>query len=227
VRIGVVSDIHHELPPRPQRRWINDFEPEAVMRRLGEALAGFDRAAVDLVLLLGDLTHDGDERALDEVLVALEGRRAAAVPGNHDGASIPAGLQPHGVAALSAGFGAGELFVAVSHFPLLSERERLEAAGLPYAGDRPDREEALAALRRPAVVLSGHIHARTSRVSDGVLQLTVGALIEPPFEATIVELADGTVTRSARRLGPRPERDPVFAPDEERWTWSPAGWERA
>jgi hypothetical protein len=77
------------------------------------------------------------------------------------------------------------------------------------------------------VALSGHIHTRCSQADGTVLQLTVGALIEPPFDATVVEIEPTQVTRSARRLGPRASVDPVLAPDRERWTWSGEGWARA
>jgi predicted phosphodiesterase len=114
------------------------------------------------------------------------------------------------------------LVVVASHFPLLSEASRLAAAGLQYPGDlvnRGDLEGRLVADVRPKVVLSGHIHARCSTHDGPLLQLTVGALIEPPFDATIVELdATGlSVRRTARRLGEIAAVDPVFAGDEERW----------
>jgi hypothetical protein len=49
-------------------------------------------------------------------------------------------------------------------------------------------------------------------------------LIEPPFDATIVEIDSGGVSRSARRLGEVGEPDPVFTPDEERWRWDGQSW---
>jgi hypothetical protein len=113
----------------------------------------------------------------------------------------------------------GELRVLASHFPVLSEATRVAAAGLPYAGDLVNRPELEAALRAapPTVVLCGHIHARCSRADGAVLQLMVGAMIEPPFDATIVEIDGTSVRRTARRLGDVPVTDPVFSADEERW----------
>src|SRR5919202_1744739 len=102
MRLGVLSDLHHELPPRPPRRWINGYDPEGVLARMRDALSAFDRAGVDLVLLLGDLTETGDDRALDEVLGELAGRPAAAVRGNHDGDGFAAALERHGVEEASA-----------------------------------------------------------------------------------------------------------------------------
>ena len=59
-----------------------------------------------------------------------------------------------------------------------------------------------------------------------MLQLTVGALIEPPFDATIVEIdATGlSARRTARRLGEVAAADPVFAGDDERWKWNDDRW---
>jgi Calcineurin-like phosphoesterase len=121
------------------------------------------------------------------------------------------------------------LVVVASHFPVLSEASRVAAAGLPYAGDLVNRADIEARLRsdpRPKLVLSGHIHARTSTTSGPLLQCTVGAVIEPPFDASIVEVDPDGVSRTARRLGPVAVTDPVFAADEERWRrvgdrWSP------
>jgi hypothetical protein len=135
---------------------------------------------------------------------------------------------PQYVGALAAADADAPFVVVASHFPLLSEAGRLAAVGLPYPGDLVNRaalETQLADDRRPAVGLSGHIHARTSAMAGGLLQLTVGALIEPPFDATIVEIDGGTVARTARRLGPLAETDPVFTADDERWRWVGDQWE--
>ncbi len=114
--------------------------------------------------------------------------------------------------------------VVASHFPLLSEALRVAGAGIPYAGDLVNRAELelrLTAAQRPTVVLSGHIHARCTTHASTLLQFTVGALIEPPYDATIVEVdpTGGRVRRTARRLGDVAPIDPVFAPDEEAWEW--------
>ena len=117
-----------------------------------------------------------------------------------------------------------------SHFPVLSEASRVAAAGLPYAGDlvnRADLEAELRADSRPKLVLSGHIHARCTAPAGSLLQFTVGAVIEPPFDATVVEI-DPTalsVRRTARRLGEIAVTDPVFAPDVEQWQRVGHRWE--
>ncbi len=125
--------------------------------------------------------------------------------------------------------GEADLIVVASHFPLLSEASRVAGAGLPYAGDLVNRADVEGRLRsdpRPTVVLSGHIHARCSTHDGSVLQFTVGAVIEPPFDATIVELGATSLSarRTARRLGEIAAIDPVFAGDDERWQRTDDRW---
>ena len=108
----------------------------------------------------------------------------------------------------------------------------MAAAGLPYAGDlvnRADLERELRADPRPTLVLSGHIHARCSTHDGPLLQLTVGAVIEPPFDATLVEIdaderpAHGSAPRRDRRhrSGLRRRRG-ALAVDRDRWELQPA-----
>ena len=123
-----------------------------------------------------------------------------------------------------------DVVVVASHFALLSEASRVAGAGMPYAGDLVNRADVEGRLRsdpRPKVVLGGHIHARCSTNAGPLLQFTVGALIEPPFDSTIVEIdATGwSVGRTARRLGEIAALDPVFAGDDERWQWTGESWE--
>jgi predicted phosphodiesterase len=170
--------------------------------------------------------HAHGIRLLHEEPIALAGVAVAGV-GIDRGAAPPQYVGRY-VGQIDSGDQAG-LVVVASHFPVLSEALRVAGAGLPYAGDlvnRADLESRLRSDPRPKVVLSGHIHARCSGHDGTLLQLTVGALIEPPFDATIVEL-DGTgldVRRTARRLGEIAVTDPVFAADDERWQWTDDRW---
>jgi hypothetical protein len=146
------------------------------------------------------------------------------------GVSVARGAAPPQYVGLAAARGGEDgLVVVASHFPVLSEATRVAAAGLPYAGDIVNRADLEAELRsdgRPTLLLSGHIHARTSIADGSLLQLTVGAVIEPPFDATIVEIdtSGPAVRRTARRLGEIAVTDPVFAADDESWGWSGGGW---
>jgi hypothetical protein len=134
---------------------------------------------------------------------------------------------PQYVGRLVDGGGDADLVVVASHFPALSEASRVAAAGLPYAGDlvnRADLEGKLRSDARPKLVLSGHIHARCSTQEGPLLQFTVGAMIEPPFDATLVEIDGTSVRRTARRLGEIAVTDPVFAADDEHWRWTEDRW---
>jgi predicted phosphodiesterase len=135
---------------------------------------------------------------------------------------------PQYVGELGDWGGGADIVVVASHFPILSEAFRVAAAGLPYAGDlvnRLDLEGRLRSDARPKLVLSGHIHARCSTHNGALLQFTVGALIEPPFDATLVEIDGTSVRRTARRLGDVAVTDPVFAADDELWQWTGDRWE--
>jgi hypothetical protein len=147
------------------------------------------------------------------------------------GVAVERGPVPPQYVGRFAGWGGrADLVVVASHFPVLSEASRVAAAGLPYAGDlvnRADLEGQLCADALPKVLLSGHIHARCSAHHGRLLQCTVGALIEPPFDATIVEIDAnaGSVRRTARRLGAIAVTDPVFAADDEAWQWIDDRWQ--
>lgn len=126
--------------------------------------------------------------------------------------------------------------VFASHFPVLPRERALREAGLRHPGDLVDREaveRALGRRRHPTVALSGHLHVRDSAVKGSVLQLIFGAVVEPPFEATLLTVdRDGdsvTVEREAHELGSgRERRDPRMVPARERWRFTPArGWRRA
>lgn len=171
-----------------------------------------------------ECAHEHGIRLLYEEPLELEGIAVT-------GVAVERGPAPPQYVGRFGGWGNKvDLVVVASHFPVLSEASRVAAAGLPYAGDlvnRADLEGRLGADPLPKVLLSGHIHARCSAHHGPLLQCTVGALIEPPFDATIVEIdaEAGGVRRTARRLGEIAVTDPVFAADDERWQWVDGRWE--
>ena len=126
----------------------------------------------------------------------------------------------------------GDLVVLATHFPMISRAGALAERGLAYAGDLLDAPRILAELRgsvAPVVALSGHLHARDSTSEDGVLQLAAAALVEAPYEVSIVEIVRSdsgwTVERSCSSLGDAGELDlPVLSPAFERWSWTGGAW---
>jgi predicted phosphodiesterase len=88
MRIGILSDLHYDLAPSLERRWINHYEPLELPRRLDHALEIFSAERPDLIVMLGDSTELGEREAFDFVfgrVRASSGQPIAAVAGNHDG----------------------------------------------------------------------------------------------------------------------------------------------
>ena len=135
--------------------------------------------------------------------------------------------------------GAGDLMdggratIVASHFPVISRAERFRELGLAYPRDLGNREALYQRVAGggPAIVLSGHIHARESHAEGKLLQLSAGALAEAPYEAAIVEVSVRRwflrVRRRAQALGPPPAGpDPVLAPADETWIFAAGSWWR-
>jgi hypothetical protein len=126
----------------------------------------------------------------------------------------------------------GDLVVLATHFPMISRAGALAERRLAYAGDLLDGARILAELRAsvaPVVALCGHLHARDSTSEGGVLQLVAAALVEAPYEVSIVEIlrseAGWTVERSCSSLGDVGELElPVLSPAFERWSWTGDAW---
>jgi len=189
---------------------------------------GDDSEALDLALrhraypLLSLL----DPTAVDEAGVALAGVHVGEAEG-----WFGARLRAH-PSVQDLGTGPA---VLVSHYPVLSLAVPISAAGLPYPGDLLDREELATALgkrRAPTLVLSGHIHARASLAEGPLLQLSTGALIEPPYECAVIDVESGpgdglTVTRRCLSLlESRHRLQPIFAPEQESWRFESGVWQR-
>lgn len=271
MRLGVLSDIHAVTDPSRREAWHNAYDFAGLEGRLRNARALFARERVELLVVLGDLAHDGDLASLRKVLGALGGGPPLRlVGGNHDGARPTARLGEAGAAAAElpgwraatvaggvrvagarvacqavdrcrlaqppalATWGEGPVLLA-SHFPLLSRERVLRRRDLPCAEDLLDRGALAApiiARGAPTVALCGHLHVRDSASAGALLQLSCGALVEPPFEATVLELRvrgeELEVERSAHELARAPERrDPRLVPAREVWRYRPArGWRR-
>jgi hypothetical protein len=216
-----------------------------VVRDPGEAdLAPLDRllagAAVPVLAVSGN--HDGGGDAL---LAALPSVRGARPEGERIGGVRLAGIELAGTdwsgvrtaaSAPAVEAWGEEPVVLLSHFPLLSHAARLSARGLAYPGDLLDRRPHAAAVAgrgAPTVVLSGHIHARDAQHRGALLQLTAAALVEPPYECTLVDVdpdGDGVAVRRRARSLPGPEPTgplPVLSGADERFRWSIGrGWRR-
>ena len=125
-----------------------------------------------------------------------------------------------------------EPVVLVSHLPLLSRAAAVAARGMPYPGDLLNRERAVEPLlkrRAPTIVLAGHIHVRDVHVEGPVLQIVQAALVEPPFEAALLDVRideDGVlVTRRTRRTSDqRAEFEPILVGPAGSWRFANGSW---
>jgi len=128
----------------------------------------------------------------------------------------------------------GDPVLLLSHYPLLSFAEEARRAGLRHPGDLGDLAEVappVLSRRAPTVVLHGHAHLRHASSVGPVLQLSCAALIEPPFEVTLLDLdvdpddrsttvhrrADAVAQSGAARL-------PILVPPEGRWRFDGGRW---
>jgi predicted phosphodiesterase len=136
------------------------------------------------------------------------------------------------------GFGAAALpeldggpALVVSHFPVLSRRDRVKGAGYKYAGDLVGLEDLtghLAGEPAPVIAVSGHLHVRDAVVQGGVLQILVPAMIEPPYECGVLEVGGDPLTVTYRAIAVEPTPPgldvPLLSPAEGRWVLGPGGW---
>lgn len=185
--VFVLGDLTHLGDEGSMRRFLQESARSIAPVYL---VAGNHDIVPDLNLLPSQLRKTGGERhvasldgttlTLGDLLVAGIGvtrERDAGENGAFDGVSSPATEAAD---------------IIVSHFPLVSLSEMCAARGIRYAGDLQNRERLLDAIRaeeRPVVVLHGHLHLRAVTVSNAVLQLSFGALIEPPCDVALVEIA--------------------------------------
>lgn len=125
--------------------------------------------------------------------------------------------------------------VLASHFPVLSRARAFAARRIRYAEDLTGVEALAVAVRErfaPTLVLNGHLHARDAHAQARVLQLSAAAVIEPPSEASILEIRPGVdgsivVQRMARSLTDCPvpkARNPVLCPAIDSWTFAGGRW---
>jgi predicted phosphodiesterase len=178
------------------------------LRPLADALSSLDAPTL---LVAGNHDAGGHEK----LVAALPGVESATGAGQLHGDWRVAGVQ----VAPGGWFGARALdlldtsawdedpVLLLSHFPVLSHAQRLAERGMPYPGDlidRPAIAQALTARTAPTVVISGHIHARDASCSGSVLQLVQGALVEAPYECSILGLSCDAVTRRSIELGGPP-----------------------
>jgi 3',5'-cyclic AMP phosphodiesterase CpdA len=220
VRLGVVSDVHLVFAgSEVEGSRVPDPEGWDFAATEGALQAVVDRFAqedLDGVVVLGDLSHHGDDATLDRAFALLTQLERAlwAAPGNHDvGLSADAvgraleraGRSPAGgpvsvleiesedwiMSCRARTVLPDDAAVVASHYPLVPRSGK--AASPDHLVDGSEQLARLLARTGPTVVLSGHLHVRDAYANGPVLQLIFPALIESPAECSILELAPGRV----------------------------------
>lgn len=128
-----------------------------------------------------------------------------------------------------------ELVVWLTHYPMLSLKARMDSHGLQYPGDLDNLEQVAAPVlqrRGPTLVLHGHAHVRDVAIAGTTLQLSCAALIEPPFEVSILEITAATARpvvcrTSSSIVAPPPVALPVLTAAYATWTWTAGQWAAA
>jgi predicted phosphodiesterase len=187
-----------------------------VLNRFRAALRLFRAEGCDVLVLLGDLTHLGDDESRSAVLTACDEEWTGpvlVVPGNHDPAEVgcPGDVDVVRNHLPQIAFNRvllearssrarfedeleslrARVSVVVSHYPLLSRRSFIETRGFRYAGDLENRDELVDDLLGrpgPTLVLCGHLHVRESFVRGSILQLSIASIVEPPYECNVLDL---------------------------------------
>ncbi len=129
-----------------------------------------------------------------------------------------------------------ETVIFLSHYPMVSFRERAEKEGVYYGDNDLDNLEQvqrpLLEREAPTIVVNGHMHMRDDCATGEVLQVSCASLTQPPFDVTIVDL-EATVNRVSVGV----ERIPVASlPDDVRlsalsptwlrWVYEAGAWYR-
>lgn len=120
----------------------------------------------------------------------------------------------------------------LTHYSMISTVEKATRAGFKHPGDLQGLEEVARPLLEraaPTVVVHGHAHIRDACAVGAVLQISCAALIEPPFEMTLLDIeTDGawiTVRRKSVPVVPSPAvRLPLLSPSEGRWVFEAGAW---
>jgi predicted phosphodiesterase len=246
VRLAVITDIHSVPDGRPDGFWNAPVRFSRALTRLDEALVWLAAERPDVLLVLGDLTHDSDDASLQTVLARIDGvdvPRTIVLGGNHEETLLERLAAPEPFASGGASVSTLRLrhlegwsfsadledlppdgvAVVATHFPLVSRQEVFERRGLRYAGDLVNGDDLTSRLkerRAPTVVLAGHLHAPDAFTEGSLLQLVLPALVEGDGAASLVDVEAGekpTVTVETRAL----DGDAATA---ERWTLSGGAW---
>jgi len=87
VKLGVIADLHWRVAGEAPVRWHADYDFGGLAQRCAATVEALAARGCELLVVAGDLTHDGDRAARDAALDCLLGASpipVAVVEGNHD-----------------------------------------------------------------------------------------------------------------------------------------------
>ncbi len=127
-----------------------------------------------------------------------------------------------------------EPVLLISHYPIISFAEEVSGTGLMYGDDLENLEEVAQPLlerSKPIVVLSGHIHIRYACVVQKVLQISCPALVEPPFEVTLLDIEpeEGRIAvrlESVPLISSFPINVSGLSPLQQKWVFEAGTWRK-
>ncbi|MDQ3965065.1 MAG: metallophosphoesterase family protein [Actinomycetota bacterium] len=273
MKLGIIADAHLGPPGTRVPSFHVEYESADTIVAYRLALRRCVQEDVDGVVLLGDLSHSGDDESLKAGvrLAAETGLMVWVVSGNHDcfervdalteavrrvgadnvrlaapeGEVVEEGLRVAGISVTSGHWGytaddrpdvskwEDDPVVWLTHYPMISFAEKVSEAGLVYGDDLEDLEETtrpLLARSAPAIVVNGHIHVRYACVMGEVLQVSCGALIEPPFEVTFLDLYEPESGRISVRaasvplVSSLPVHVPTLSSPRQEWVFEAGAW---
>lgn len=128
LRIAILTDIHAAPADWPAANWHDRFEPANGANLAAAAVLELAKRDVDIAFVLGDITNNGDDASLDDVLaqVVKLGTTTWLVSGNHD-------LRVSGD-ALARGIERAEGPLQLPNLPGDAVKGDVMVAGLTFAG---------------------------------------------------------------------------------------------
>jgi len=130
-----------------------------------------------------------------------------------------------------------QLLLWAGHYPLVSQKAALLAAGLRYPGDLRNLAESRAAADRyqgPIVVLHGHLHTAITSQDGRMLQLGFPAVVEWPHAWTDLRIETSPLGATVRiairsiagRWSHRPQ-DTLLTSTRQNWQLAGGRWQAA
>jgi hypothetical protein len=134
-----------------------------------------------------------------------------------------------------AGWGE-EPVIFLSHYPMVSFRERPEREGVYYGdNDLENLEQVQRPLlerEAPTIVVNGHMHMRDDCATDKLLQVSCASLTQPPFDLTILDFKAmvNQVSVGVERIPVASLPDDIYLsalfPARLRWVFESGAWYR-